>query len=86
MFGRHSAIAAALMMGLSAAGGMVGITHAPTVTLNAPRRAKKRLFGGYSLVPNHQWRYDGPGTTAAQIKRASRKARNVKRHKAHAKG
>jgi hypothetical protein len=82
MFGRHgfATVLAAALMGAVSAGGMAQPT--PMVTLNAPRGAKKGLFGGVQLAPRARWGYGGPGTTAAQIKRASTKARNVKRHKA----
>jgi hypothetical protein len=69
-----------------AAGSVGGFTQpAPTVQLNAPRRAKKGLFGG-TYMPRTAWTYGGPGTTMAQQKRASRKARDVKRHRAASRG
>jgi hypothetical protein len=85
MFGRTrgmAAVLAASLMGAVSAGAMS--QPAPMVTANAPRRAKKGLFGGVQLAPRTRWGYAGPGTTAAQIKRASKKARNVTRHKKHA--
>jgi hypothetical protein len=77
-----SAVLVASLMGAMSAGAMT--QPAPQVTVNAPKRAKKGLFGGIQLAPRTSWSYGGPGTTAAQIKRASKKARNVARHKKHA--
>lgn len=83
MLGRRSGIAAvfaAAMMGAFAAGGMT--QPAPMVTMNAPRRAKKGLFGGSYSHNVMTYGHRGAGITMAQQKRASKKARNVKRHKA----
>jgi hypothetical protein len=84
--GNRSIIAAALMMGLASAGGMPSIRSAPSVTLNAPRRAKKGLFGGHYSHNPMTYGHRGAGITMAQQKRASRKAKNVKRHRAASKG
>jgi hypothetical protein len=69
----------ALAIGLGAG---VGFTQpAPAVQLNAPRRAKKGLFGGsYSHNPM-QYGSRGAGITMAQQQRTSRKAKNVKRQR-----
>ena len=86
MFGRRGlgAVIAACLMGGMSAGAMT--QPAPMVTINAPRRAKKGLFGGsYShnvMIYGHR----GAGITMAQQQRASRKAKNVKRHRAAGRG
>lgn len=83
MFSRRPgifAIAAAMMMGAMGTAGMV--QPAPMVTMNAPRRAKKGLFGGSYSHNVMTYGHRGAGITMAQQKRASKKARNVKRHKA----
>lgn len=85
MFGRRGGMSLALaaaLMGTISAGAMS--QPAPMVTAVAPKRARKGLFGGVRMVPQTRWTYGGPGTTAAQIKRASKKSRNVRRHKRHA--
>lgn len=80
--GNRTLIAAALMAGLASVGGMASIRSVPQVTVNAPRGARKGLFGGsYSHNPM-TYGYKGAGITMAQQKRASRKAKNVKRHRA----
>lgn len=89
MFGRlgsRSAIAAALMMGLSSVGGMAAIRSTPQVTVSAPRGAKKGLFGGHYSHNPMTYGGRGAGITMAQQKRASRKAKNVKRHKRAVRG
>jgi hypothetical protein len=83
-FGRGIALAAALAAGLGAAAGFA--QPAPTVQLNASRRTKRGLFGGISMQPRRAWTYGGPGITMAQQKRASRKARHVRRNRAAHKG
>jgi hypothetical protein len=77
-------MAIALAAGLGAGAGFT--QPAPTVQVNAPRKAKKRLFGGYTMEPIRAWRYGGPGITMAQQQRASRKKRNVRRHRAQVRG
>lgn len=75
---------AALAAGLGAGAGSVQ----PVLTLqaNAPRRATKGLFGGsYSHNPM-TYGGKGAGITMAQQKRASRKAKNVKRHRRAGRG
>lgn len=84
--GMGAVLAAALMGGLSAVGGMAGMQAAPMVTANAPRRAKKGLFGGSYSRNVMTYGHRGAGITMAQQKRASRKAKNVKRHRAASKG
>lgn len=71
------AIAAALSM--SAAVGMA--RPAPMVTINAPRRSRQGLFGGYQMSVARLYGRKGAHITMAQQQRASKKARNVKRHK-----
>jgi hypothetical protein len=78
------AMVTALAVGMSSAGGFA--QPAPVVQINAPRRAKKALFGGrYSYNPMTYGRR-GAGITMAQQKRASRKVKNVKRHRAASRG
>jgi hypothetical protein len=82
---RRSALALAAAIGIGAL--VPGMSQpTPMVTINAPRRAKRGLFGGIQLAPQTNWTYRGPGTTMAQQQRASRKARNVKRHKRATRG
>lgn len=74
------AMVAALGLAAGSAGGFT--QPAPVVQIHAPRHAKKGLFGGaYSHNPMTYGRR-GAGITMAQQKRASRKAKNVKRHRA----
>lgn len=71
------------VMGL-AVGSAGGFTQpAPTVQVNAPQRAKKGLLGGrmFSLPPM-TYGHRGAGISMAQQQRASKKARNVRRHRA----
>lgn len=75
---------AALSLAVGSVGGFT--QPAPTVQVNAPRRAKKGLFGGYAMQPETRWGYRVPGTTMAQQQRASKKAKNVKRHRAACRG
>lgn len=86
MFRRPASLlaVAAALGALSLAPGMS--QPAPIVTMNSPRQAKRGLFGGVGLAPSTQWGYGGPGTTMAQQKRAAKKRRNVKRHKAACRG
>lgn len=82
MRNRGLGLAIACAIGL---GSFVGsVQPVPTVQLNAPRKAKKALFGGghYSHNPM-QYGSRGAGISMAQQKRAARKARNVKRNRAH---
>lgn len=75
---------AALSLAVGSAGGFT--QPAPTVQLNAPRRTKKALFGGsYSHNPM-TYGHRGAGISMAQQQRASRKVRNVKRHRAAGRG
>lgn len=79
------AMVAALGLAVGSAGGFT--QPAPTVQLNAPRRAKKGLFGGTAFdLPPMTYGHRGAGITMAQQKRASRKAKNVKRHRAASRG
>lgn len=55
---------------------------APVVQVNAPRKAKRGLFGGYYASNPGLHGTKGAGITIAQQKRASRKRRNVARHRA----
>lgn len=80
MFRKSVALAAAMILGASAASGFA--QPAPVVTVTAPKKAKRGLFGGVLLDPMRTWGYAGPGTTMAQQQRASRKAKNVKRNRA----
>lgn len=73
------AVAAGLMATVGA-GAAVPVT-APKVTVNAPKGARQRLFGGYTM-PAIRWSYARGGMTMAQQKRASIKKRNQRRHKA----
>lgn len=73
------AIACAIGLG-SVAGGLV--QPAPTVQMNAPRKAKKGLFGGHYSHNPMQYGSRGAGISMAQQQRAARKARNVKRNRA----
>lgn len=58
---------------------LVGIAQPlPIVSAHTPEKR------GTQQAPLTAWGYSGPGITMAQQKRASRKARNVRRHKAHA--
>ena len=75
---------AALAVGLGAAAGFA--QAAPTATQNAPRQAKRGLFGGISTSNPMTYGYKGAGITMAQQQRHSRKRGNVKRHRAHVKG
>lgn len=77
------AMMAALSMGLGSFAGSV--QAAPTVQVNAPRHAKKGLFGGSWLTSPMQYGYKGAGISIAQQKRAARKVRNVRRHRAASK-
>lgn len=75
---RMTSLALAALLGA----GMGALAQAaPTVQISAPRRAKEKLFGGGWTMPPARWTYGGPGTTMAQQKRASKKARNVRRNK-----
>lgn len=76
------ALAAGLMASVGA-GVAVPVTG-PKVTVNAPKGARQRLFGGFSLPPI-AWSYPRHGMTMAQQKRAAAKRRNRARHKARAK-
>lgn len=79
----------AMVAALSLAVGSVGGFTQPTPTVqNVPARAKRRgvFEGGPLLAPLRPWSYRGPGITMAQQKRASRKAKNVKRHRAASRG
>ncbi len=78
------AMVTALAVGLGSGAGFT--QPAPTIQLNAPRRAKKGLFTGYYSHNPMLYGTKGASITGAQQKRNSRKARNVKRHKARAKG
>jgi hypothetical protein len=75
----------ALAMGLGAAG---GFAHQAPMVQNVTAGAKRRgLFeGGPLMAPLRPWSYRGPGITMAQQKRASRKTKNVKRHRAACRG
>lgn len=77
------AIAAALM-GTAGAGAFV--QPAPIVQSVPGNAARKTIRSGSSAVQLAAWRYRGPGTTMAQQQRASRKAKNVKRHRAASRG
>jgi hypothetical protein len=82
MLNRGLGLAFVCAIGLGSMAGAV--QPAPTVQLNAPRRAKKGLFGGnYMPISTMTYGYKGAGISMAQQKRAARKARNVKRNRAH---
>jgi cbb3-type cytochrome oxidase cytochrome c subunit len=76
------AMTAVLVLGM---GAVSPIQPAPMVRTEAqrPRREMKR----YNVTPS-SWRhtYLNHGPTAAQVQRAARKARNVKRHKRNVRG
>jgi hypothetical protein len=79
------AMVAALALACGSAGGFT--QPAPTVQLNAPRKAKRGLFGGYSTsYAPMTYGHKGAGITMAQQQRNSRKRRNVKRHRAASRG
>lgn len=74
------ALMVALSAGLGVSGGFVQpAPMAQDVSVRATRRT--RFEGGPMLAPIRPRGYGGPGTTMAQQQRASRKARNVKRHR-----
>lgn len=82
MRNRGLGLAIACAIGLGSMAGAV--QPAPTVQMNAPRKAKKALFsGGHYSHNSMQYGSRGAGITMAQQKRAARKARNVKRNRAH---
>jgi hypothetical protein len=67
--------------------GSIGITQpAPMVQMNAPRQAKRGLFGGLMFAMPATYGRKGAGISMAQQQRTSRKVRNVKRHRAAMKG
>lgn len=72
----------ALSVGLGAVGGFSQPT--PTVQLNAPRAAKRGLFGGTYTSSSMAYGRKGAGINMAQQQRAARKQRNVKRHRSAA--
>lgn len=78
----------AALVGLTLAMGTgAGFTQpAPTVQINAPRRAVRGLFGGYHGYSPMSYGRRGAGITMAQQQRAARKVRGVRRHKRHARG
>lgn len=78
------AMVTALAVGLGSVGGFA--QPAPTVQLNAPRRAKKGLFGGTYRFNTMTYGQKGAGITMPQQKRAGRKAKNVKRQRAASRG
>lgn len=82
MFLRRS-IAFATALALSGLGAAGFTQPAPTVQLNAPRRAKRGLFGGVQWAMPSLYGRKGPGISMAQQQRASRKKRNQARHKRH---
>lgn len=86
MLGR---IATAAIAGLIATTGVSGFTQpAPQVRVNAPKKAKRGLFNDVP-VPASSYRWygtKGAGISMASQQRASKKARNVRRHKAHVRG
>lgn len=81
MFRKSLAVATAIVL---ASIGSLGMTQpAPTVRMNAPRQAKRGLFGGHFMTQSRMlYGGKGVGMSMAQQQRASRKARNTKRHKA----
>lgn len=84
MFRKSVALAVAMVLGTGAASGFA--QPAPVVTINAPRKAKRGLFGGLQFVAPMTYGHKGAGITMAQQQRASKRARNVKRHRAHVRG
>lgn len=84
-------IAAAAVMGvaLAAAGAAaVGFNQPAPNVQAAPLREVKRSRRAQGHANPSSWHhtYLNHGPSAAQVKRASKKARNVKRHKAHVRG
>lgn len=87
MFGRRTslfAIAAAIGLGAMAPG---FVQPAPIVTASIPAKRKKGLFNG-KAKPVAQFTFGYPRkdrmNSAAQVKRASKKARGVAKHRRHA--
>lgn len=83
MFLRRS-LASVALMGLSLSLS-AGVQPAPVIRLEAQR--SRREVKRYNVSPT-SWRhtYLNHGPTAAQIQRAAKKARNVRRHKQHVRG
>ena len=77
---RRSLLAAAVALASFTVGGMA--QPAPVVQVNAPRKPKRGLFGGYYASNPGLYGTKGAGISMAQQKRASRKRRNVARHRA----
>ena len=84
MLGRSRSATLALVAGLLGAVSAGAVAQPTPTVVAAPAKAKRKgLFdSGVYVAPYRKLNYGGPGTTAAQIKRASRKVKNVKRHKA----
>lgn len=79
---------AAVALALTAGGGMPALGYTrPQVTANASKKSKRNLFTGQSYG---SWAMlygtKGAGITMAQQKRAAKKRRNVKRHRAACRG
>lgn len=77
------------IFGAAMIGALAGVTpalayHQPTITANASKKQRKGLFNQRIYETVSYWGQKGAGITMAQQKRAAKKARNVKRHKAAA--
>lgn len=59
---------------------------APIVRAEAPQTRRETKRSGRAAATRYQFGYMNHGPTAAQIQRAAKKARNVKRHKQHVRG
>jgi len=72
------AILAAMAMAVPAA---AIAQPAPQVVMNAPKRAKKGLFSGFTMPKYMLYGTKGAGINMATQKRASRKAKNKRSRK-----
>lgn len=83
MFGRSRGLGMA--MALAALGSGLAVSGPMVISARDDEWHSPAFVGG-NPPASYKRGYAGPGTTAAAIKRASRKARNVRRHKSHMKG
>lgn len=83
--GMRLASLAMLVAGFGAAAGHVQPTPIVAVA-NAPRSAKRGLFGGARWAMSSLYGRKGAGISMAQQQRASKKRRNQARHKAVRRG